>query len=361
MTNADSLAQNPVLVFDWGNTVMKVWPQYSGPMAHWPEVAAVDGISAVLDALKSRYTLVLASNAGDSDASLVRNALSRVGLDKAFQAVFTAHELNARKPQVTFFRRLESALNRPPHHLILIGDDYTTDVLGAKQAGWQAIWYNPGGQPAPGLLPLHDEEILHLRALPEVLNRRPLPDYTQTLAWLLETGTPFNILNHIQLVAAVAYLLAIWLRAAGQPVNPILTQRGAMLHDLAKITSIHLRRERGVHGDHARMAADVLLARNQPELAAIADRHMPVSDPSAGRAPVTWEEKLVHFADKLAEGACLVTPAERFAALLDRYPDFQAELQASQPHLLRLQDEICALLRLSPDELFARLKQAVSF
>jgi len=32
------------LIFDWGDTVMRVFPEFSGPMAHWPRVEAVHGI-----------------------------------------------------------------------------------------------------------------------------------------------------------------------------------------------------------------------------------------------------------------------------------------------------------------------------
>ena len=355
------LTQNPILVFDWGNTVMKILPQYSGPMAQWPEVAEVDGIVEALEALKDHYTIAIASNASDSDSGKLWQALRRVGLGEYFKAAFTPYELGARKPQVEFFRQLESVLDRPPYQMIMIGDDYNADILGAKQAGWQAIWYNPTEQPAPGLMPVHDQELISLRALPALLKCRPLPDHNQILLWLLETGTPFNILSHSLFVAAIAYQLALWMRAAGETIDPLLTHRGAMLHDMAKITSIHLRQERGQHGDHARMAADILRQRAYPELAAIADRHMPFSDLASDRAPVSWEEKLVHFADKLAEGSRFVSPQERFQALTARYPDFQANLQASQPLLLQLQDEICARLALSPDEFFSRLKFAVTF
>ena len=163
-------------------------------------------------------------------------------------------------------------------------------------------------------------------------------------------------------MAAIAYQLACWLNERGVSVSPLLAQRGAMLHDIKKMESIRRRGQTEPHkNDHARMAHDLLIERGLPELAEIADRHMPVSAGQPQRTPRTWEEKLVHYADKLAEGSRLVTLEERLAALRARYPDFAGELDASQPYLFALQDELCAHLGLTPPELTARLRKSIDY
>ena len=356
---SDQPSNNPILVFDWGDTLMKVLPSFSGPMSTWPQVAQVDGASEVLADLSAAYHLVVATNASDSDASQVWEALKRAGLDSYLKAVFTSRELASRKPELAFYRQIEKVMDRPPYEMVMIGDKFQDDVLGPKQAGWRAVWYNPTHRTAPGLLPLQDGEIANLLKLPIALSQPFAPDYSTTLAWLLERGTPYNILSHIQLVAAAAYQLAVWLAESGVELDPVLVQRGAMLHDLAKMDSILLKKERGEHGDHARMARDFLLQHGQPALSEIADRHMPVSSPTSDRIPRSWEEKLVHFADKMAEGSQLVTLDERIAALQKRYPEFRDELEASQPYLMQVQSEICDRLHLNPQELFARLSQSL--
>src|SRR5690242_18077103 len=93
-----------ILVFDWGNTVMKIFPQYSGPMAEWPEAAGVEGIIEALEALQRRFRMVIATNAADSTTEQVCKALKRVGLSEYFKAVFTTHELDgALKPEIRYF------------------------------------------------------------------------------------------------------------------------------------------------------------------------------------------------------------------------------------------------------------------
>lgn len=357
---ADTLNSEKVaLVFDWGNTLMKVFSQYQGPMAEWPEVAEMEGVVDALEGLLGRYIMVVATNATDSNAEQVWKALKRVGLGEYFKAVFTFQELGARKPDLRFYRQLESVLAQAPHAMMMIGDDYQVDVLGAKIAGWQAVWYNPHHLAAPGLLPFQNAEVSNLGDLPRLLSLPAMPDYTTCLAWLVERGTPYNILAHIQLVAAVAYQLAVWMEAAGEKVNALLVQRGAMLHDLAKIDSIGTGKAGSKYIDHAEMARKMLLERNQPELAEIASRHMPYRDPNSPRRPQTIEQKLVHYADKLSEGTRLVSIEERLQALKGRYPQAVKEMEESWPLLSQLQEEIAAKLGISSIEMLDRLRKAV--
>lgn len=137
------------LIFDWGDTVMSVFPEYSGPMAHWPRVEAVDGIERALRAVKQSYMVVLASNASDSGPNLVRDALERVGLEKYFDDVFTAKVLGAEKPDPVFFRAILRSLDCAPEEAVLIGDHFAMDISGAKKAGLWTIWFNPSNRALP--------------------------------------------------------------------------------------------------------------------------------------------------------------------------------------------------------------------
>lgn len=348
------------LVFDWGNTLMRVFSEYTGPMSDWPQVSGIDGINEALEELKAHYPLYVATNASDSDAAQVCKALHRAGLGKYFQAVFTTRELDgARKPEERFFHQLESVLGYAPGSLVMVGDDYPVDMLGAKQAGWRALWYNPGHQPAPLHFPLHDREIDHMRDLPAALGRPWLPDAAVCLAWLAGRETPFNILTHVQLAAAVAYQLAVWIAQTGERVDPLLAHRGGLLHDIAKIDSIRQGKERGEAGDHAQMAYQLLLERGETELAEIASRHMVFASADYPRRPLTWEQKLVNYADKLAEGSRLASLEERLEALKERYPQFVEQLDQSGPLLHALQAEICARLGVAPTVLVDRLREAL--
>ena len=137
------------LVFDWGDTVMRVFPEFSGPMAHWPRVEAVPGIENALRAAKLSYAIALASNASDSGSGLVRDALERAGLEKYFDEVFTARDLKATKPNSAFYRGILRKLELAPEEVVMVGDHFETDIAGAKKTGLWTIWYNPSDKEPP--------------------------------------------------------------------------------------------------------------------------------------------------------------------------------------------------------------------
>ncbi len=154
------------LLFDWGDTVMKVLPEYAGPMVSWSEVTAVEGIKEILPFLKEKYQIVLVSNAVDSDKNQVRQALERVGIAEYFSEIFTPQELKARKPSPKFYLNILKQIDIESENAIMIGDDYEKDIIAAKQVGLWTIWYNPGKQEFNKKgYPYHDAEVNHLREL----------------------------------------------------------------------------------------------------------------------------------------------------------------------------------------------------
>lgn len=345
------------VVFDWGNTLMKNFPQYTGPMAEWEQVELLPGAVEGLENLYGKVKLVVASNAADSGADQVRAALKRGGIDRYFDAVFTTRELNGfRKPQTLFFRAIEERLGVAADDLVMVGDDFQADVYGGWLAGWKTIWLNPAHAAAPGLLPIHSAEMTTLAELPTVLNALSLPSYMECLAWLGGQRASASLLAHVQGVAGAAYLMALWLQQAGVEVNPVLAHRGGLLHDLAKLSGL----EQHFPGkDHGALAGILLDQWGQPTLARIADRHMLYGVFDETRVPRTWEEKLVYFADKLVEGSTLVPTHERMAALRERYYMKSDLVERVLPVLNQYQTEICSHIGIPDDELIPRLRQAV--
>jgi putative nucleotidyltransferase with HDIG domain len=344
------------LVIDWGDTLMVNDPTQHGPMAGWSEVAAIVGAESALNNLKKNYRLVLATNASESRSHQVRMALARVGLEGYFHAVFTAAELGARKPEPAFFAAIQSVLGSASCEMLMIGDDYHGDILGAKNAGWRAAWFNPRQLASPGLLPQQDYDLSHWSLLEGLLDSQSVPGYTQCLGWLLSQPSSANLLSHVHAVAAAAYQLALWLRAASVPVDPILAHRGGLLHDLAKLKS--LQRPPDQRLGHAEFASMILKDMGEPILAEIARRHPLFCLNQPALAPRSWEEKLVYFSDKLVEGSRLAGLEDRIVSLRQRYPHDDARIAAMSPGLVALQAEICAAMVIPAPELVPRLKTA---
>lgn len=140
-----SIEGAPWVLLDWGDTVMVNFPQYSGPMTQWPEVAACPGIETALAALARHYNLALATNAQDSEPADIRKALARVGLGNAFDDIFCYREVGYLKPAPAFFRQIIKKLACRPVDIVMVGDDFAGDIMGAVSSGMQAVWYNPAG------------------------------------------------------------------------------------------------------------------------------------------------------------------------------------------------------------------------
>jgi len=344
------------LVFDWGDTLMHTIPGYLGAMVDWPRIAVVEDVSQALEQLSGRYRLVVGTNAADSTPAQVMAALDRGGLGKYFQKVFTAHELGGlRKPAVGYFHALQAALGEPAQHMLMVGDDYQVDVLGAYQAGWRTFWYNPAVRPCPGLAPLQDTDLYQMSDLPGAITRLRFPGWNTCHTWMSDRALPHSLVLHCYSVAAVAYLMAIWLRQNGEEVDPVLAHRGGLLHDLAKVSSAGPGTPPANHGERA---ARLLTTYGQPELAQIARRHMLFSLNNPEERPQSWEEKVVYFSDKLVEGSGVVTFEERLEALRRRYQMEESTHPISEivPALENLQAEICQAIHLSPADLVPKLR-----
>jgi FMN phosphatase YigB (HAD superfamily) len=130
------------VLFDWGDTLMRVLPQFHGPMKDWPQVEAVTGAAALLEALHPQWTLALATNAADSDEADIQAALRRVGLDSWLDKIFCFKNVGFQKPYPEFFQFILEDLNLPVDKAIMVGDNVETDVQGALANGLKAIWFN---------------------------------------------------------------------------------------------------------------------------------------------------------------------------------------------------------------------------
>jgi len=116
-----------------------------GPLfdALWEHFACVDAwswcrdIQEVAPLLKSQgYVVAVASN---FDNRLER-LLQEPGPLEIADYVFHSAGLGWNKPNLKFFRAIESATNMPPHEIVMVGDGLTNDIKPALEAGWRAVW-----------------------------------------------------------------------------------------------------------------------------------------------------------------------------------------------------------------------------
>jgi putative hydrolase of the HAD superfamily len=117
-----------------------------------------DDVRPALVRLRARHRLFALSN-GNAD-------LTRCGLDDLFDGHVTAAAAGAAKPDPRIFDHLVRAAGVDRAHVLHIGDDPLADVVGAMQAGMQAIWLNRDARPWPEGLPPPARTISTLAEIP---------------------------------------------------------------------------------------------------------------------------------------------------------------------------------------------------
>lgn len=130
------------VIFDWGDTLMRDFPDLLGPMYSWEKVDVIDGVKDLLENLFGKFILAVATNAGASDTSAMIRALERVGIAKYFQHYFSSIDLGYMKPDQRFFDSICNNIDISPVNCVMIGNIYEKDITGAKDAGMITIFFN---------------------------------------------------------------------------------------------------------------------------------------------------------------------------------------------------------------------------
>ncbi|NBC17080.1 MAG: HAD-IA family hydrolase [Bacteroidetes bacterium] len=61
------------------------------------------------------------------------------------RAVIISEDVGVMKPHPRLFAHAADRADAQPEQILYVGDSYTSDVLGARQAGWQVAWYRANG------------------------------------------------------------------------------------------------------------------------------------------------------------------------------------------------------------------------
>jgi putative hydrolase of the HAD superfamily len=105
------------------------------------KTSLIDGSIEVLDYLvEMGYGLHILSN-GFEETTIRKLESSEI--KKYFENIITSEKLGVTKPQPEFFIKAMSISKTTPKETVMIGDNLSTDILGAQNAGIDQIYYNP--------------------------------------------------------------------------------------------------------------------------------------------------------------------------------------------------------------------------
>ena len=112
----------------------------------------IDGAIELLDYLRGKYTLCVASNGPYLQQM---NRLKICGMLPYFSDFFISEEIGSQKPSASFFNTCIDRLNSKskekilPCDIMIIGDSLSSDMAGGIQIGMQTCFYNPDQKPIP--------------------------------------------------------------------------------------------------------------------------------------------------------------------------------------------------------------------
>lgn len=107
----------------------------------------IDGAKDTLDYLASRgYRMGIVSN---GFREVQYNKLRSSGIDSYFGPVILSDDAGINKPAKQFFEYAEAKAGTAGKRNLIVGDNAVTDIQGALDAGWEAIWYNPAASAHP--------------------------------------------------------------------------------------------------------------------------------------------------------------------------------------------------------------------
>lgn len=117
---------------------------YQALLGRWAFV--VDGVFEILEYLKPKYRLYIASN---GVAATQDSRLRAAGLSPWFDGIFISERVGRNKPEKEYFDRCFAQIPGFRHdRALIIGDSLSSDIRGGKNAGIDTCWFNYRRKPA---------------------------------------------------------------------------------------------------------------------------------------------------------------------------------------------------------------------
>jgi len=173
-----------------------------------------------------------------------------------------------------------------------------------------------------------------------------IPKRDECFALLRKYKVPEHIIQHSRIVHAVALYLCQALLGQREKLDQDLIEASSLLHDIAKLKSLN------TGESHPRAGALLLSSLGYPEVAEIVRQHV-VLDDGIPSGQIT-EVALVHYADKRVKHTEIVSLAERFQDLKERYgksPAALAWLEDLEEKSFVLEEQIFQRLPIKPESL----------
>ncbi len=106
------------------------------------EKKLLDGAKELLEYLKEKYRLHILTN---GFKEIQKEKMQHSGIAHYFENIITSEETGKQKPHPDVFKYALQKAETFAHQSYMIGDNFKSDVLGARNVGMYAIHYDPMG------------------------------------------------------------------------------------------------------------------------------------------------------------------------------------------------------------------------
>ncbi|MEX2366415.1 MAG: YjjG family noncanonical pyrimidine nucleotidase [Pseudohongiellaceae bacterium] len=101
----------------------------------------LEGARLVVEQLAQHAHLGILTN---GLARVQRSRLEHSGLAPYIRVLTISEEVGASKPDAAIFEAMHQALQTPEKaRVLMVGDRYETDIIGARRFGWDTAWLSP--------------------------------------------------------------------------------------------------------------------------------------------------------------------------------------------------------------------------
>ena len=120
------------------------------------EGRAIEDSLSIVKELSKRYDVYIATNG----LSVIQRGRTKEYLPYV-REIFISEEVGAIKPDRQFFDQMLHTIPYPPDEILMVGDSYASDMVGAKGAGIKTCHFNRRGEE-------HDDVDYTIRSLKEL-------------------------------------------------------------------------------------------------------------------------------------------------------------------------------------------------
>jgi putative nucleotidyltransferase with HDIG domain len=174
-----------------------------------------------------------------------------------------------------------------------------------------------------------------------------IPTRKQCEKLIYEFNLPNNVIIHSQLVMEVSCFLADKIESAGIKLNKEVIKAAALLHDLDKTLTLK------DNANHGLFAANILIKRGMGEISSPIKKHSLSNISSPNTAPVTYEEKIIFYADKIC-GEKVISLEERAYLWIKKFPQAKKAILNNIVMVAKLENEILSLANITFEDIIEK-------